>query len=55
MDDKNAQNDEILVLKSIYEENELFSFDEQSNSGKFYAKVTLSDTKMFTINFGINY
>ena len=53
MDDKNAQNDEILVLKSIYEENDLFLFDEQLNLGKFYVKVSLIDTKMFTINFGI--
>ena len=54
MDDKNAQNDEILVLKSIYEENDLFLFDEQLNMGKFYVKVSLADdTNMFTINFGI--
>jgi hypothetical protein len=54
MDVKNAQNDEILVLKSIYEENDLFLFDEQLNLGKFYVKVSLTDEKkMFTINFGI--
>ena len=51
MGDKSAQDDEILVLKSIYEENELFSFDEQTNSGKFYVKITRSDSQMFSIDF----
>ncbi len=51
MDDQNAQEDEILALKSIYEENDLFSFNETTKSGKFYAKTELSDSKVLTINF----
>ena len=52
MDDKNAQEEEVLALKSIYEENDMFSFDEASNSGKFYIKLELPETKLLSINFG---
>ena len=51
MDDKSAQEDEVLALNSIYEENDLFSFDDETKSGKFYIKVESPGFKEFTISF----
>lgn len=51
MDDKSAQEDEVLALNSIYEENDLFSFDDETKSGKFYIKVESPGSKEFTISF----
>lgn len=49
MDDISAQEDEILALKSIYEDE--FSFDEITRKGSFYVKIGSSDSN-FTFNFG---
>ena len=54
MDDKHAQREEIEALGSIYEETELFSFDEKSNKGTFYIKIESNASNYFTINFGIS-
>ena len=48
-DDQSAQDDEILALKSIYEENDLFYYDEVKKSGKFYVKFENPD---FNLHFG---
>jgi len=50
MDDKCAQQDEVLALKSIYEDE--FLFDEQTNKGSFFVKIESSDSKFFNLNFG---
>lgn len=50
MDDKSAQEDEVLALKSIYEEE--FTFDETSNKGSFFVKIEAPESKEFTLNFG---
>ena len=49
-DDLAAQEDEILALKSIYEGNDLFDFDEATRKGKFFVKFENPD---FNVNFGI--
>lgn len=48
--DKSAQEDEILALKSIYEEE--FSFDEQTNKGSFFVKIEAAEPSFFSLNFG---
>ncbi len=55
MDDKSAQEDEILALKSIYEENDIFSIDENNKSGKFYVKIEAPLNQYFTLNFSNYY
>lgn len=49
-EDKEAQKDEILALKSIYEENDLLNFDSNSNKGVFYVKI--ASNQLFQLNFG---
>lgn len=48
--DKSAQEDEILALKSIYEDE--FSFDEQTNKGSFFVKIEAPEPSFFCLNFG---
>jgi hypothetical protein len=50
MDDISAQQDEILALKSIYEDE--FFFDEKTRKGSFYVKIESLDSNDFRINFG---
>jgi len=52
MSDKSAQFDEILALKSIYEEDDIFCFDNESNSGKVYIKINSPLDKPFLLKFG---
>jgi hypothetical protein len=53
MDDKSAQEEEICALKSIYEENDIFTIDEADNIGSFYVKLeTESKDQFYTLNFG---
>jgi hypothetical protein len=54
MSDKSAQFDEILALKSIYEEEDIFNFDSESNSGKVYIKINSPIDKPFLLKFGIH-
>ena len=51
MTDKDSQFDEILALKSIYEEEDLLKFDDDTNSGTFYAKVN-NFAQYFSLKFG---
>lgn len=52
MDDKSAQDDEILAIKSIYEEDDVFTFDEEKRIGNFCVKIVASsDTSPFVVNF----
>ncbi len=46
------QQDEILALKSIYEESDIFTFNETTKIGDFFVKITSPSPKMFNINFG---
>ncbi len=52
MDDKSAQEDEIFALKSIYEENDIFIFDDQKRTGSFYVKHE-PPNECFNLNFGM--
>jgi hypothetical protein len=52
MSDKSTQFDEIIALKSIYEEDDIFSFDTESNSGKVYIKINSPLDKPFVLKFG---
>lgn len=38
MDDKSLREDEILAIKSIYEEEDIFSYDDDNLSGNFFVK-----------------
>lgn len=49
MSDKDLQFEEILAIKSIYEESDLLVFDENTNKGTFYAKIVTC--KPLKINF----
>jgi hypothetical protein len=49
MDDKSSQEDEISALKSIYEENDIFYFDNEKNSGKFFIKYDSQPNEKFKI------
>jgi hypothetical protein len=53
-DDKIAQEDEILIIRSIYETDEnIFEFDNVNKSGSFNSKIeSLNDNNEFTVNFG---
>lgn len=51
MDDKSIQDDEILALKSIYEDDDLMVFDEQIRSGKFFIKICSDKPNPFRLNF----
>jgi hypothetical protein len=52
MDDDSAQQDEILALKSIYEENDIFTYDETSKKGKFFVRISSPLPNLFNLNFG---
>ena len=52
MEDKSSQKEEIDALKSIYEENDIFTIDHINNSGSFYVKFeTESKDQVYTLNF----
>ncbi len=48
-DDLESQHDEILALKSIYEENGVLEFDEVSRKGRF--NVRINAVQPFKLNF----
>jgi hypothetical protein len=44
------QEDEINSIRSIYEEDEIFSYDDQKKKGNFFVKVELPmNIKEFTV------
>ncbi len=49
--DQESQNDEILALKSIYEEDNILTFDETTRKGIFNVKINTTNT--FRLNFGM--
>ena len=51
MDDEAAQEDEILALKSIYEESDIFSFNETTRKGTFFVKISSTPPQLFNLNF----
>ncbi|RNA07733.1 E3 ubiquitin- ligase RNF14 [Brachionus plicatilis] len=51
MDDQSIQDDEILALKSIYEEEDILVFDEKTRSGKFIVKISSDEATVFQLNF----
>ena len=51
MDDKTSQEDEILAMKSIYEDNDMFVFNERTHSGLFAIKHEAHGEK-YLIKFG---
>ena len=42
MDNNLAQSDEICALESIYQEDDVFSFDKLTKSGSFFCKIKAS-------------
>ncbi|CAF0833456.1 unnamed protein product [Brachionus calyciflorus] len=51
MEDKTTQDDEITAIKSIYEEEDIFAFDEEKRTGKFFVKIIpLNETIPFNVN-----
>ncbi len=52
MSDLSIQDDEINAIKSIYEENDIFSFDFATRCGKFFAKQECSKPDHFLVKFG---
>ena len=52
MEDQLTQEEEIMALRSIYEEEDMFSFDTEQNSGTFYVKITASESIFFNLKFG---
>lgn len=51
MDDKSIQNDEILALKSIYEEDDILVFDEETRSGRLFIKISSCESTPFGLFF----
>lgn len=51
MDDDSLREDEITAIKSIYEEEEIFTYDDTTRSGSFFVKFE-SPTE-FEINLSI--
>lgn len=51
-DDQSAQEEEIMALRSIYEEEDMFSFDSTNKAGTFYVKITAPESSFFNLNFG---
>lgn len=53
-EDKSAQEEEIMALRSIYEEEDMFSFDSTNNAGTFYVKITAPESTSFNLKFGMS-
>ena len=51
MSDKDAQEDEISALTSIYG-NEIFYFNQITKLGHFLVKIIIPESKVILINFG---
>ena len=52
MDDKLLTDEEISAIRSIYEEDEIFNFDELTRQGKFFIKF--ESPSKFDLNLGIS-
>ena len=52
MEDQSAQEDEILAIRSIYEEEDLFNFDSEKKTGTFFIKISVPESNSLEINFG---
>lgn len=55
MENKLAQDDEILAIHSIYEEDDIFTFNNDTKIGKFFVKISADDSKGFHLKFGNYY
>jgi len=51
MDNEAAQEDEILALKSIYEETDIFCYNESTRKGTFFVKISSTPPQLFNLNF----
>lgn len=50
MDDKSLIDDEIAAIRSIYEEEDIFSYDAETRRGRFFAKY--ESPSQFLVNIG---